>query len=75
MQTRIANPVMDEVERAGRAVPTKGHAFGLAEALPPLLEPLTARRRRCPYYQMRCDMDSVITEALEHPASQLGLDE
>lgn len=62
LQTRIANPVMviDEVEKAGRAVSTKGHAFGLAEALLPLLEPLTARRWSCPYYQVRFDMSRVI---------------
>ena len=62
LQTRIANPVMviDEVEKAGRAVSTKGHAFGLAEALLPLLEPLTARRWSCPYYQVRFDMGWVI---------------
>lgn len=52
LQTPIANPVMvvDEVEKAGTAVSTKGHAFGLAEALLPLLEPLTAKHWSCPYY-------------------------
>ncbi|WJS83918.1 AAA family ATPase [Paracoccus sp. TOH] len=62
LQSRIANPVMvvDEVEKAGRATSTNGHAFGLAEALLPLLEPLTARRWSCPYYQVKFDMSWVI---------------
>ena len=62
LQSRIANPVMvvDEVEKAGVAVSSKGHAFGLAEALLPLLEPLTATRWSCPYYQVRFDMSWVI---------------
>ncbi|WP_024843878.1 AAA family ATPase [Paracoccus pantotrophus] len=62
LQSRIANPVMivDEVEKAGQACSTKGHAFGLAEALLPLLEPLTAQRWSCPYYQVKFDMSWVI---------------
>lgn len=61
LQSRIANPLMivDEVEKAGTAVSTKGHAFGLAEALLPLLEPLTAARWSCPYYQVRFDVSWV----------------
>lgn len=62
LQSRIANPVIviDEVEKAGTAVSMKGHAFGLAEALLPLLEPLTAQGWSCPYYQVRFDMSWVI---------------
>ncbi|WP_323715871.1 AAA family ATPase [Paracoccus aminovorans] len=62
LQSRIANPVMvvDEVEKAGTAVSMKGHTFGLAEALLPLLEPLTAQRWSCPYYQVKFDMSWVI---------------
>lgn len=62
LQSRIANPVMvvDEVEKAGRATSTSGQAFGLAEALLPLLEPLTAKRWSCPYYQVKFDMSWVI---------------
>ena len=62
LQSRIANPVMvvDEVEKAGTVVSMNGHAFGLAEALLPLLEPLTARRWSCPYYQVKFDMNWVI---------------
>ena len=59
---RVANPVMvvDEVEKAGTATSIKGHTFGLAEGLLPLLEPLTAKRWSCPYYQVRFDMSWVI---------------
>lgn len=62
LQSRIANPVMvvDEVEKAGQATSMKGHTFGLAEALLPLLEPLTATRWSCPYYQVKFDMSWVI---------------
>lgn len=62
LQTRIANPVMvvDGVEKAGTAVSMKGYAFGLAEALLPLLEPLTAARWSCPYYQVKFDMSWII---------------
>lgn len=62
LRTRIANPVMviGEVEKPGTATSTKGLAFGLAEALLPLLEPLTAKRWSCPYYQVRFDMSWVI---------------
>lgn len=38
----------------------KSQAFGLAEALLPLLEPLTAARWSCPYYQVRFDMSWII---------------
>ncbi len=62
LTTNVANPVMviDEVEKAGTATSTKGLAFGLAEALLPLLEPLTAKRWSCPFYQVRFDMSWVI---------------
>lgn len=51
LQARVANPVLvvDEVEKAGKASSIKGHTFGLAEALLPLLEPMTAKRWNCPY--------------------------
>ncbi|WP_449044867.1 AAA family ATPase [Paracoccus versutus] len=62
LQSRVANPVVvvDEVEKAGTAVSMKGHAFGLAEALLPLLEPLIATRWSCLYYQVKFDMSWVI---------------
>jgi len=48
-----------EVEKAGKASSIKGHTFGLAEALLPLLEPMTAKRWNCPYYQVKFDMSWV----------------
>lgn len=62
LQHRVASPVMivDEVEKAGLATSNKGHTFGLAEALLPLLEPLTAKHWSCPYYQVKFDMSWVV---------------
>lgn len=61
LKSVIANPliVVDEVEKAGFATSRNGHTFGLAEALLPLLEPMTARRWSCPYYQVKFDMSWV----------------
>lgn len=73
LRTRIANPVMvvDEVEKAGMVTSAKGHAFGLAEALLPVLEPLTARRWSCPCYQVRFDMGWVIWVLTSNDCSRL----
>ncbi|MBD9529694.1 AAA family ATPase [Paracoccus sp. PAR01] len=62
LESRVANSVMvvDEVEKAGPVTSNKGMAYGLAEGLLPLLEPLTARRWSCPYYQVRFEMSWVI---------------
>ncbi len=62
IQNRIANPVVvvDEIEKAGTPTSTKGLTFGLPEALLPLLEPMTARRWSCPYFQVRFDMGWVM---------------
>ena len=62
LQTRVANPVMvvDEVEKAGTTMSQNGGQYGLAAALLPLLEPLTAQRWSCPYYQVKFDMSWVI---------------
>lgn len=61
LRARIANPivVVDEIEKAGTATSTRGQAYGLPEAMLPLLEPLTARRWSCPYYQVPFDMSWV----------------
>lgn len=76
LQTLVGNPVIviDEVEKAGIAVSSKGLVFGLAQSLLPLLEPSTAQRWTCPYYQVKFDMTFVIwvltansTEALPAP--------
>lgn len=62
LQSRMASPAMvvDEVEKAGTVVSSRGQAFGLAEALLPLLEPMTAQSWSCPYYRVRFDMSWVI---------------
>lgn len=62
LQSGIANPIMviDEIEKAGSPESMKGQTFGLAEALLPLLEPMTAKRWSCPYYQVKFDMSWVI---------------
>ncbi|WP_312529543.1 AAA family ATPase [Paracoccus sp. (in: a-proteobacteria)] len=62
LQTGIANPVIvvDEVEKAGAVTSQKGHSFGLAESMLPLLEQMTATRWTCPYFQVRCDMSWII---------------
>ena len=58
LQTLVANPVIvvDEIEKAGSEVSSKGRTFGLAEALLPLLEPMTAKRWSRPYCQAKFDM-------------------
>lgn len=62
LMEHVGNPVMvvDEVEKSGTATSTSGRAFGLSEALLPLLEPLTARSWSCPFYQIKFDMSWVI---------------
>lgn len=62
LQHRIGNPVVivDEVEKAGRASSNKGQSFGLAEALLPRLEPISARAWSCPFYEVKFDMGWVI---------------
>lgn len=62
LMERVGNPVVvvDEVEKSGTAKSTSGRAFGLAEALLPLLEPMSARRWSCPFYQVKFDMSWVI---------------
>lgn len=61
LQHVVANPVIvvDEVEKAGTPTSNRGQSFGLAEALLPLLEPMTARRWSCPYFQVKFDMSWV----------------
>lgn len=62
IQHRVGNPVVivDEVEKAGRATSIKGQSFGLAEALLPMLEPISARAWNCPYYEVKFDMGWII---------------
>lgn len=51
--------VIDELEKAGRVVSSKGTAFGLAEGLLPLLERNTAANWNCPFYRVRFNMSFV----------------
>ncbi len=62
LQSVIANPVMvlDEIDKAGMPTSTKGNTFSLVQSLLPLLEPMTARRWSCPYFQVKFDMSWVI---------------
>jgi len=62
LRTRIANPVIivDEVEKAGAPTSRNGNTFGLAQALLPLLEPLTAESWSCPFFQVKFDMSWVV---------------
>lgn len=48
--------VVDEVEKAGHVRSSSGQSFALAQALLPLLEPVTAADWSCPYFRVRCDM-------------------
>ncbi|MFC0200367.1 AAA family ATPase [Paracoccus rhizosphaerae] len=48
--------VVDEVEKAGNVRSSGGQSFALAQALLPLLEPVTAADWSCPYFRVRCDM-------------------
>lgn len=58
IQHKVANPVIviDEIEKAGVAVSTNGARCSLPDALLSLLEPATAARWECPFYQLRFDM-------------------
>lgn len=58
LSQRTGNPVviLDEIEKAGSPSSTKGQTFRLHDALLPLLEPLSAARWTCPYFQLEFDM-------------------
>jgi hypothetical protein len=51
--------VIDELDKAGHVRSDKGHPFGLAEGLLPLLEPGTAADWTCPYFRVRFNMSLV----------------
>lgn len=59
---KVGNPVIivDEVEKAGHAHSNKGVPYGLAEALLPLLEPVSSRAWSCPYFEVKFDLSFVI---------------
>ncbi|MCF8486064.1 MAG: AAA family ATPase [Rhodobacteraceae bacterium] len=54
----VANPIviLDELEKAGDVRATKGQSYSLTEALLPMLEPLSAARWTCPYFEVPFDM-------------------
>lgn len=58
LNSGIANPivVVDEVEKAGLVTSSKGTPYQLADALLPLLEPLTSAAWSCPYFRVKFDM-------------------
>lgn len=55
------NPILviDELEKAGKVVSSRGSPFGLAEGLLPLLERDTAANWTCPFYRVRFNMSWV----------------
>ena len=61
LQERVGNPiiVIDELEKAGRVTGTNGGAYDLCGGLLPLLEPMTASRWTCPYFQVPFDLGQV----------------
>lgn len=61
LQHRIGNPLVliDELEKAGTVESSKGRTFDLASSLLPLLEPATARRWTCPFFEVSFDFQYV----------------
>lgn len=51
---RVANlvVVVDELEKAGSVMSSKGQVFDLSASLLPLLEPMSAQRWTCPYFKL-----------------------
>lgn len=58
IQHKVGNPiiVIDEIEKAGIPVSSKGRTFDLSSALLPLFEQATAKRWTCPYHEVAFDM-------------------
>ncbi|WP_028031266.1 AAA family ATPase [Gemmobacter nectariphilus] len=58
LHSLVGNPIIivDEIEKAGDVTSHRGQAFRLVDALLPLLEPMTARKWTCPYFQVGFDM-------------------
>jgi hypothetical protein len=73
LSTRVGNPVVviDEVEKSGRAESNKGQVFSLTDALLPLLEPLSAAKWSCPYFEVKFDMSYVIWVMTSNNAASL----
>lgn len=62
IEHRVGNPVVvvDEFEKAGSSKSSKGRSFDLAASMLPLLEPATAKRWSCPYFEVPLDLSWVI---------------
>nr|WP_290428704.1 AAA family ATPase [Defluviimonas salinarum] len=74
LDRRIANPVflVDELDAGdGRTDTTKGSLPGLHRVLLGLVEPMTARAWRCPYFQLPFDMASVSWVMTSNTAGQI----
>jgi len=58
LRTQVANPIfiIDEVEKAGRAMSHNGGVYDLASSLLPLLERESSKVWQCPYFQLPFDM-------------------
>ncbi|NBZ89323.1 hypothetical protein [Stagnihabitans tardus] len=50
---------MDEIEKAGGMTSRQGNSFDLCNGLLPLLEPSTAGKWNCPYFEIPFDMSLV----------------
>ncbi len=70
---RVGNPlvIIDEIEKAGNPMSNGGHTHSLADALLPLLEPLSASQWACPYFQIEFDMRWVNWVLTSNDSSQL----
>jgi ATP-dependent Lon protease len=58
LTSRVANPVVvvDEVDKAGAVISSKGVPYQMTNALLPLLEPSTAVQWPCPFFRVKFDM-------------------
>lgn len=61
LRTKVGNPItiIDEVEKAGSVTSNQGRNFDLCNGLLPLLEPSTASKWSCPFFEVPFDMSLV----------------
>lgn len=62
VEHRVANPIVivDEVEKAGGAAGSSGRSYDLTAAMLSLVEPATAQKWSCPFYEVPFDLSWVI---------------
>lgn len=62
LASKVANPIMivDEIDKAGTAVSTKGTSTSLTTSMLQMLETTTARHFECPYFRVPFDMSRVV---------------